>query len=354
MTGQHAVSIRLLEGAELRARMPALTACVRARGEASPSRLPGWLHVLAGGLGHTPYCLEALADDGSTEGLLPLAWVRSLLFGRYLVGLPYLNVGGVMADDACVAAALIDRAVDLAARLDVRHLELRHERPIEHEALRHRLETKVHMRLALPSAADALWRSFDPKVRNQVRKAEKLGLSVHTAGEELLPEFYDVFATNMRDLGTPVFPRRLFRAILRQFPGQAELRVVRQADRPIAAAIVVHGNGMTEVPSASSLRRYNATCANMLLYWGLLSSAIERGQRVFDFGRSSRASGTYRFKRQWGAEPHPAVWQYAVRRGSIGDLRRESGRYGLMIRLWQRLPVALTRLIGPPIVRGIP
>ncbi len=111
---------------------------------------------------------------------------------------------------------------------------------------------------------------------------------------------------------------------------------------------------MTEVPSASSLREFNSTSANMLLYWTLLSRAIERGQSVFDFGRSSKGGGTYRFKAQWGAKESPAVWQHYVREGSATDMRPNSGKFDLMIRSWQKLPVWLTQVIGPSIVRGIP
>jgi FemAB-related protein (PEP-CTERM system-associated) len=293
-------------------------------------------------------------SDGQTVGVLPLAFVRSRLFGRYLVSVPYLNTGGVVAGDDAARAALVDEAVELAGRLDVKHLELRHEEPVEHPALGDRLTSKVHGRLGLPGEADELWSRFKPKVRNQVRKGEKEGLTVHWGREELLGEFYRVFAHNMRDLGTPVFSRRLFRSILARFPDWSELCVVRLASRPVAAALLVHGPGMTEVPSASSLRRYNATCANMLMYWHLLQRSIGRGQAAFDFGRSTVDSGTFRFKSQWGAEPSPAVWQYHVRRGSMGDLRPDNPRYRLMIAAWQRLPVWLARWIGPPIVRGIP
>jgi hypothetical protein len=102
------------------------------------------------------------------------------------------------------------------------------------------------------------------------------------------------------------------------------------------------------------LREYNSANANMLMYWHLLERAIERGQRTFDFGRSTLDGNTYRFKKQWGAEPHPAVWQYYVRRGAVGDMRPDNSRYQRMIRTWQRLPVWATRWLGPPIVRGIP
>jgi len=300
-----------------------------------------------------PYCLEASCDEEIT-GLLPLELVASHLFGRFLVGLPYLNVGGVMADRPEVAAALLDRAVQLADELDVKHLELRHETIVTHPALSQTPSGKVHMRLALPDHVDTLWDAFKPGVRNQIRKGEKQEFTVLWGAEELLDDFYAVFSQNMRDLGTPVFSRRLFRGVVRQFAGSAEFCVVRAGPRPLAAALLCHGPGVTEVPSASSLREFNSTNANMYLYWQLLRRAVGRAQHTFDFGRSTVDSGTYRFKKQWGAEPHPAAWQYYVRRGDVGDLRPENRKYQLAIRLWQRLPVGVANLLGPSIVRGIP
>ena len=345
-------SVSRCTDALLAARLPHWTSYVHGH-EASPSRDPGWLAVLERGLKHQAYCVEAVAA-AKTVGLLPLAYVSSLLFGRFLVSLPYLNTGGVLADNEEIARGLVDRAVALADRLEVRYLELRHEKPLVHPALTHALTSKVHMRLALPPNSKKLWEDFDPKVRNQVRKAEKLGLSVRWGGLELVGDFYRVFARNMRELGTPVFGRRLFESILRQFPQTAEFCLVSHEGQTVAAALLVHGPGVTEVPSASSLRSHNFTNANMLMYWQLLKRAVERGQAVFDFGRSTVESNTFRFKKQWGAQPQPAVWQYYVRKGSVGDLRPESAKYRRLIATWRHLPVWLTRLIGPAIVRGIP
>lgn len=328
-------------------------AMVAERGERPLTQHPAWLAILAEGLGHTPYCLEAVTAE-RTFGFLPLSFVNTWLFGRYLVSLPYLNYGGVIADDEIVAAALVSRAIELADGLDVRHLELRHERPLTHPAFNDARIDKVHMRLPLPETPGTLWDQLSAKVRNQVRKGQKSELSAHWGGESLLGEFYDVFSQNMRDLGTPVYSPRLFRAALRQFPDQAELCVVRAGNRPAAAALLLHGWGVTEVPSASALREFNPVCANMLMYWHLLERAVLRGHRSFDFGRSSRDSGTYRFKAQWGAEPYCSEWQYYVRRGSASDLRPDHPSFQRRIRTWQRLPVWLTRLIGPHIVRGIP
>jgi FemAB-related protein (PEP-CTERM system-associated) len=347
------IEVRRYGGRDLASHLGRWEHYINGGGRVPLSRHPGWLCVLEQGLRHRPYCLEATVE-GETRGLLALSYVRSLLFGRFLVSLPYLNYGGVIADDGLVARALIDSAVEVAEECDVRYLELRHEEAIEHPALTARITSKVHMRLPLPAAAEDLWGQLAAKVRNQVRKGQKSGLAVVWGGPELLAEFYEVFSHNMRDLGTPVYSRRLFENVLRLFPDRAELCVVRAGDRAVAAALLVHGWGITEVLSASSLRKFNSTCANMLMYWHLLVRAVERGQALFDFGRSSDGSPTYRFKKQWGAVPAPSVWQYHVRTGTVTDMRPENPRYERLIRIWQRLPVRLTRWIGPSIIRGIP
>jgi FemAB-related protein (PEP-CTERM system-associated) len=314
---------------------------------------PGCAAAVADALGHSLYCLEAV-DGERTRGLLLLNDVRGPLFGRFLTSLPYLNYGGVQADDEATAALLIDRAVALADELGVRYLELRHQHAHTHRALTHARTDKVHMRLDLPGTPQKLLAQLGSKLRSQVKKGSKNGLTVAWGGHDLLGEFYDVFSRNMRDLGTPVYSKGLFRQLLQQFPDRAEICVARADRVPVAAALLLHGWGITEVPSASSLRQYNHLSANMLLYWHLLERAVERGQDQFDFGRSSTDSGTYRFKQQWGATPLPAEWQYYVRTGEMPSLRPDNPRYQRLIGIWKRLPVRLTRWIGPPIVRGIP
>jgi FemAB-related protein (PEP-CTERM system-associated) len=317
------------------------------------SRHPGWLIALHHGLGHAPYCLEAQVD-GKTRGLLPLCLVRSWLFGRFLVGLPYLNHGGVLADNVFATAALVRHAVELADQLAVRYLELRQRLNPVAPGLACGSGDKVTLDLALPNSTETLWRQLGSKVRNQIRKGMKNGLTIEWGRFDLLPDFYAIFCRNMRDLGTPVFGRQLFHSVLEQFPDRAELAIARIEGRAAATALVLHGWGITEVPSASVLRAYRSSNANMFLYWHVLERAVQRGQNHFDFGRSSQDSTTYRFKKQWGARAEKADWLYYLRKGDIGDMRRENPRYQPWIRLWQHLPLALTRLLGPPIVRGIP
>jgi FemAB-related protein (PEP-CTERM system-associated) len=347
------IAVHAHRGRAVADRLPALTAFALARTPQPLARHPGWRSVFQDGFGHDVYALEAVAS-GRTCGFLPLAYVKSLLFGRFLVSLPYLNSNGLVADSPDVQALLIDRAVELADRLNVRYLELRHETPVEHPALSGRLTSKVHMRMPLPDTTDKLWKEFDTKVRNQVRKGEKSDLTVTWGGAELLDPFYAVLSHNMRDLGTPVYGRRLFQSILATFPDRAEICLVRTGPKPIATALLLHGDGVTEVPTASHLREFNPTNCNMFMYRHLLDRAVERKQAVFDFGRSTTDGPTFKFKKQWGAEPHPATWQYYVRKGSVGEMRPDNPKYKRAIRMWQRLPVRLTQYLGPAIVRGIP
>ena len=311
---------------------------------------PRWLSAICDGLRQEPFAIEA-TDGGRVVGLLLLSLVKSPWFGRFLVSLPYVNTAGVVAVDSSIAASLVDRAVKLADDLNVRYLELRHEVECPHPALTERLTSKVHMRLKLPASANELWKQLKPKVRNQVRKAEKQEFAIEWGGKELLAAFYEVFSLNMRDLGTPVFGRRLFSSILARFGSEAEFCIVRQGRRPIAGGLLLHGNGVTQVPSASSLRSFNSTCVNMLMYWRLLERAIARGQRVFDFGRSTIDSNTFQFKSQWVknlSRPSGSTTSARVQSAACGRI----GQLWCAVRVWRRLPVWLTRLIGPSIVAG--
>ena len=340
--------------ATLSTRFKALSAFAMAGRTASLCGHPAWMNVLHSAFRHECYALEAM-EGTKTVGYLPLAFVQSQLFGKFLVSLPYLNSNGVIAKSSKVKTALIDRAVILAEELGVKHLELRHEAAIPHPRLNVTVENKVHMRLPLPESCEQLWKGFDAKVRNQIRKAEKSHFTMSWGGHDLLEPFYRVLSRNMRDLGTPVYGRNLFSEILNTFPDDAEIGLLRTPEgQPVAGALLLHGSGVTEVPTASSLRAFNPTCANMLLYRHLLDRAILRGQSVFDFGRSTQDGSTFRFKKQWGAKPHPAVWQYASQSETVSDARPDNPKFQRLIQIWQKLPVWLTERLGPPIVRGIP
>jgi FemAB-related protein (PEP-CTERM system-associated) len=274
------------------------------------------------------------------------------LFGRFGVSLPFVNYGGALADDDDAAGALELAATEAARVRRWRHVELRHflQQFPRWPARRH----KVAMWLPLTADAEAMWERLDRKVRNQVRKAEKSGCVAEVGGVDLVPPFYEVFARNMRDLGTPVYGRRFFEEILRTFPDSAKVFVVRIGDEPVAGSVTIAFRERVEVPWASSLRQHNDKSPNMLLYWTMIKSAIAAGAAVFDFGRSTPDESTYRFKAQWGAEPKPLVWEYLGLQGAIPHHGPRDSRFSLAVSAWQRLPVPLANWIGPSIVRNIP
>jgi FemAB-related protein (PEP-CTERM system-associated) len=310
-----------------------------------------WRGVFERAFGHETIYLAARRGQ-RLAGVLPIVSFRSPLFGRFGVSLPFVNYGGVLADGDREAAALERAALALARERRWRHVELRHvtERYPHWPAKRH----KVAMSLSLPPVEDTLWSGLDRKVRNQVRKAEKSGCTPATGGVELLPEFYGVFARNMRDLGTPVYGRSFFEEVLRTFERDTQVFVVRLGGEPIAAAITVGWRDRVEVPWASALRAHNDKSPNMLLYWMMLHHAIARGAQRFDFGRSTPGEGTFHFKRQWGAEAMPVVWEYVGLSGTLPDLSPKNAKFRGAIAAWQRLPVPIASAIGPLIVRNIP
>lgn len=312
-----------------------------------------WINSVAEGLRHPCYVIRATEND-NTVGVLPLAFVKGPIFGKFLVSLPYINTGGAWARDESVAHKLVDASCDLADSLNVRYLELRHEVAVAHPKLNHQRVDKFHMRLALPATDEELRKSFKSKLRSQVKKSMSYEPKVAFGRHDKLDEFYKVFARNMRDLGTPVFSKSLFKGVLNHFEDDAEICIVSHGDEVAAAAMLVHQDGLTEVPSASCLREFNRQGTNMAMYWNLMARAIELGSHTFDFGRSSKGSGTYKFKEQWGAKPHPAIWQYYVRQGDVEAMRPDSDGNQRLIKMWQKLPVWFTKLIGPAIVRGIP
>lgn len=311
----------------------------------------GWRAVFRQVFGHDSEYLVARRDS-AIVGVLPLVLFKSRLFGRSVVSLPMLNYGGLLTDSPEIAAPLVARAGEIARGFHASHVELRHQiRLTGLPAKQHR----VSVRLPLPERSETLWHGLDRKVRNQVRKAQKSGFTVRWGGSEAVEDFYRVFSENMRDLGTPVYSRRLFSFVLTQFPERSRICIVSHDGRPVAGGFTLSLNGTTLVPWASSLKTYRQLCPNMLLYWSMIEQAIHQGARVFDFGRSSPDGGTLLFKTQWGGIPEPQFWEYLLLSATaIPDQGPTNGRFNMAIEMWKRLPLPIANATGPFIVRNIP
>lgn len=311
-----------------------------------------WRSVIERAFGHETIYLAARRGH-AIVGVLPAVMMKSWLFGRAMVSVPFVNYGGVLATDERDARALLDQAANVAARERLAHLQLRHltRRFDDLPVRRH----KVTMRLALPPDATQAWERLDRKVRNQVKKAQKNELTTETGGRELLRAFYTVFASNMRDLGTPVYGRRFFDEVFDQFPLQTRLFLVRYRGAPVAAAIGYTYRDVLAIPWASSTRASRPLCANTLLYWHAILHAIADGRATLDFGQSTPGDGGFQFKRQWGAEPSPLYWEYRlVTGGRLPDQSPANPKFKPAIAMWKRLPLRVATWLGPSIVRSIP
>ncbi|HJV33623.1 FemAB family XrtA/PEP-CTERM system-associated protein [Geomonas sp.] len=321
--------------------------------EASAYHRYAWRGVIERSFGHQSHYLAALDQAGKAQGVLPLFHVKSALFGNFLISVPFVNYGGLLCRSELAERELLVEAERLRRRLGARYVELRHfGRPVAGLPTSSR---KVTMLLPLAGSEDEQWERLDPKVRNQIRKALKSGLSFRMGGAELLDDFYRVFAHNMRDLGTPVYSKSFFREVTAALDEGARVLTVDLGELTVAAGIATASGEVVEMPWASSLAEHRPLCPNNLLYWEAIRFAIRRGGATFDFGRSTVGEGTYRFKKQWGAQPVQLYWQYLMNEGEpLPELSPSNPKYRLAIRLWQRLPVALTKVLGPPIVRKIP
>ncbi len=286
---------------------------------------------------------------GRLVGLLPFVRQRSVLFGARWVSLPFVNYGGPLGDSAPIEEALI-RAAAAAQRGYRTALEIRDTVPGRPAYCR---TDKVSMLRDLPDSAELLGKQLGAKLRSQIRRADREGPTVVVGGHELADEFYKVFAEVMRDLGTPVYPAKFFRQLLRDVGTDCDVVVVRLQGQPAAAALLTHFRGVTEVPWAASRRAFRATSVNMRLYWECLSLAIQRRSQRFDFGRSTKDAGTYAFKAQWGAMPTPLYWYYPLLprdAGAAGDSRVANA----LRRAWTRLPIGIANRVGPAISPGLP
>jgi serine/alanine adding enzyme len=312
--------------------------------------LHGWREIMRVALGHETIYLAA-RSGGELRGVLPLVRVRSALFGHYLVSMPFVNYGGPLGGREAVRA-LATEATQIADEAGAMLLELRslQELPLE-LSVSHR---KVTVILDLPGSADALLKAFPTKLRSQVRRPEKDGVSYAFGPSQVAP-FFTVFARHMRDLGTPTQGRPLFEQIARAFPADAWFGCAWLDGRPIAAGAGFRWGSEFEMTWASALSQFNRTSANMGLYRAFMERCIEDGCSRFNFGRCTPGSGSHRFKLQWGGREAPLWWyQHAPGGQNVTTPSPERGAFRWGPQLWKRLPLALATALGPRIVRLIP
>ena len=318
-----------------------------------------WLTLIETTLKQQGCYFIAIDAQQQVVGLLPIINLNSWLFGNYMVSMPYFNYGSTLADNAEVEQALVEAAIAEGKKRKVSHIQFRNT-----ELNKGRCEAlsdmpastqKVNMVLDLPETPELLGKAIGSKRRSQIKRPIREGVSHQFGGVELLDDFYEVFCQNMRDLGTPVYSKGFFQRILETFPNNTLICMVYWQGKPVSTGFLMHYKNRMEIPWASTVRYANRISVNMYLYWQILSYAIEAEFAQFDFGRSTIDAGTYKFKKQWGAQPEQCYWYHWVPEGGeLPNLSPSSSKFDLAIKVWQKLPLAITKLIGPPIVRNLP
>jgi len=310
----------------------------------------GWQRVLHDVFRHDTHYLRAMRG-GRLVGVLPLAHVKSLLFGSALTSLPFAVYGGVVADDDEAAAALEQEAQRLAQRLRVQHLELRNLQP------RHpdwpRQDLYVTFRRAILPEEEANMLAIPRKQRAMVRKGIKNGLQ--STRDDGIERFFKLYADNVHRHGTPALPRRYFQALRREFGADCEVLTVSAPDgQPLSSVMSFYFRDEVLPYYAGDAEAARDLAANDFKYWELMRQACARGLKTFDYGRSKQGTGSFAFKKNWGFEPQPLHYEYCLyKRDAVPQNNPSNGKYKLLIETWRRMPIGMANWLGPHIVRSL-
>lgn len=331
---------------------PACDAFVRGMPNSKISHLPAWSFAVAESMGLKNFYLTA-RDGDKIVGILPLTQVDSRLFGNRMISQAFSTYGGLLSNSSQTREALFNRAVELAAEFNCESIEFRNV-----EALPYNLEMrtgKICMYLPLCPNPDEMWKIFDRKVRNHIRKAEKSEITVVSGGLELLDEFYRIYTIRMRQLGTPGYPRKLIHKIMQTFLDNSRIFIARIGKLTVGVGFTVWFEGFVEIPWAATLVEYNKLCPNNMLYWEIIKYFCINGAKCFDFGRCTVDGPTYNFKKEWATQPVDLNYQYWLAPNTRHNiLSPDNSRYAKKVEMWKKLPLWATRLIGPYISRQLP
>jgi len=331
---------------------------VHSRQDAAPYSLFAWKQAVEEAYGHKS-CYLLAEDRGKICGILPCFIFHVPFIGNSLVSLPFCDVGDVLADNDDITKALLAESMAVAEKVKANKVMIRSTRghlPATDLCSRHvSVQTgKVRILLDLPSSSEELWKGFKSKLRSQVNKAEKNGLSFHWGTLEDLDKFYHVFSRNMHALGSPVHSKEWIEKIIAHYGEYARMGLVFKEDIPVGCGIILCTKQRVSIPWASTLREYNRLSPNMMLYWNFLKYAADHNKQVFDFGRSTPDEGTYRFKKQWGAVSEPLYWYRLTQTESPEDTKNTTSTKREQIAvLWSKMPLSLANVLGPKIRKYI-
>jgi len=318
--------------------------------EATFFHLSGWQELISRVFHHRCYFLYVEADD-QIVGILPLAYVNSLLFGNALIALPFAVYGGIAANNPIAVQALEDEAIKLGKQLGVQHIEFRNTQPRHSDWPTQDLYVTFIRKI--PTVLDEKMLCIPQKRRNMVRKAIKLGL--HATHNDSVDEFFPVYAENVRDHGTPALPKRYFSELKRVFQDNCEILTIRDKEgAPVSAILSFYFRDRVMAYYAGEKASARNMAANDLKYWELMKRAAARGCEIFDLGRSKKGTGSFEFKRLWEFEAQQLNYEYVLlNRNGIPQNNPMNPKYRLFIAMWQCLPIPVANFIGPYLVRNL-
>jgi FemAB-related protein (PEP-CTERM system-associated) len=310
----------------------------------------GWQSILRSVFRHSTHFLYA-TEGGRITGVLPLAQVKSLLFGNALTSLPFAVYGGAAADDDTTAAALEAEAETLAKKLGVQHLELRqlHRQHADWPSQ----DLYVTFRKELLAEEEANMLAIPRKQRAMVRKGIKNGLKSELDGG--VDRFFALYADNVHRHGTPAMPKRYFEALRAEFGNDCEVMTVTTAEGRLLSSVMSFYFRDEVLPYyAGDDEAARDLAANDFKYWELMRRSCARGLKVFDYGRSKQGTGSYSFKKNWGFEPTPLHYEYRLyKRDAVPQNNPSNAKFKLMIETWRRLPIGVANWLGPMVVRNL-
>jgi FemAB-related protein (PEP-CTERM system-associated) len=311
-----------------------------------------WMRVMERTYAYRPHYFVA-ERDGQVTGIAPTFLVSSWLSGRCLISLPFAVYGGVCAVDSESEEALIGHLEDFAKEHQIEYLELRNRkgdvRPGYHPNTRYASFT-----IPLMADPEKLYSAFPKDIRYMIRKGEKAGLQVRS-GMDQLDSFYTLMAINLRRLGTPAFPRSLFVNLAHEYGNQVDLTLVYSGGKAVAGAMSFRFRDSLQPYYFGSLDEAKGLAANNFLWWKLIEHAAESGCSTFDFGRSKKGSGNFDFKKKWNPSIETLNYQVRlIRRSEVPNFSPTNPKFEMATNIWKKLPLGLTRMIGPRVVRWFP
>jgi len=325
---------------------------VRAHPKATFFHQIGWKKVMQLTYGYRPFYFYA-ERNGKITGIAPAFLISNWMTGRCLISLPFAVYAGICSNDPESATALMAHLERIADTERVQYLEIRNRNgeilPGYHANTRYATFT-----LPLSGDTESLYKSLPKDIRYMIRKGEKAGLTVKR-GTELLDAFYHLLTINLRRLGTPAFPRVLFQNLVREYPSQTDITVVFFGERPVSGGMSFFFRDCMQPYYIGSLDEAKGLAANNFLWWELMKQGAQRGCATFDFGRSKRDSGNFDFKKKWNPQIDTLSYQVRlVRRKEMPNFSPTNPKFQMATNAWKKMPLGLTRVLGPRVVRWFP